>query len=408
VTNRLAHGTSRLADDLSTVSAFSADAGRITRLAWSPSHLEACRWLVDQLAELGMNSTFDAAGNVIGRWGSGPEPALAVGSHLDSVPDAGPLDGTLGVLSGLEAIRRLQADGFVPRRPVWLIAFMDEEGARFGTPLFGSRAFVGNDVGPMLELVDDTGVSVAAAMAAAGFDAERIGDARAADRIGVYVELHIEQGPVLEAAGADIGVVTAIAGGAGLSVRMTGMAAHAGTTPMDLRRDALVGAARAVLALRDEARAAGDIRVTVGRLAVEPGGTNVVPGACQFIVDLRAFDRAVLDEARGRLTRLIEHVAADEGLEVTIEPLHEVAPLGLDEGVRAAIARAAAAEDAEAIELPSGAGHDALVVGRVVPAGMIFVPSQGGISHHPAERTAPEHCEIGVRVLARTIRELAG
>lgn len=398
---------SRLDEDLSTVSAFSAEPGRITRLAWTPAHLDACSWLVNQLTELGIDASIDAAGNVIGRWGEGSEPALAIGSHLDSVPDAGAFDGVLGVLSGLEAIRRLKGDGFTPRRPIWLIAFMDEEGSRFGATLFGSRAFVGEDVDAMRDLVDDEGVSLREAMQAAGFDPERIAGAKGVDEVGSYLELHIEQGPVLEADGADIGVVTAVAGGFGISVRFIGAAGHAGTTPMHLRRDALVGAARAVVALRDEARRSDKLRITVGRIVVEPGGTNVIPGACDFTVDLRSFEQPVLDDARGRISALLEQIASDEGLEASIQRLHEVAPLQLDDAMRAAIRRAAVAEGALAVDLPSGAGHDALVLGRAVPAAMIFVPSRNGVSHHPHEHTAPEHCELGVRVLARTVRELA-
>jgi allantoate deiminase len=399
---------SRLVDDLRTVAAFTAEEGRITRLAWTPVHLAACRWLIAQLEELGIPASLDPAGNVIGRWGEGPAPALLVGSHIDSVPDAGAFDGVLGVLAGLEALRRLKEDGFTPGRPVWLAAFMDEEGSRFGATLFGSRAFAGEDVRPMLDLADDDGTSIRAAMTQAGFAPECIGQARAIDHIGSYVELHIEQGPVLEAASAEIGVVSAISGGAGLMVGMSGVAGHAGTTPMEMRHDALVGAARAILALRDEARAATDgLRITVGRIAVEPGGTNVIPGGARFTIDIRSFDQAALEDARSRVESLLRRIADSEGLGLTIEPMMEIAPLRLDDSIRDVIAQAARAEHASTLDLPSGAGHDALVLGRTVPTAMIFVPSRAGISHSPQEHTDPEHCELGARVLTRTIRELA-
>ncbi|UGS34528.1 M20 family metallo-hydrolase [Capillimicrobium parvum] len=399
---------SGLAHDLRTVARFSDRDDQITRLAWSPAHVEAMRWMVGEATALGLDAGIDAAGNVVARWGPATGPALAVGSHLDSVPDAGRLDGVLGVLAALAAVRRLQAQGFTPRRPVWVIAFMDEEGARFGTPLFGSRAFVGEDLEPSLAAVDADGVSIADAMRKAGFTPDRLGDACAIDRVGAYLELHIEQGPVLEKAGADIGVVRAISGGAVLAVGFTGHAGHAGTVPMDMRRDALVGGARAIVALRDAALGGGDLRITVGRIAAHPGGTNVIPGGCELSVDIRSADPDALDRGRDVVGRIVERIASEEGLQGSVRTLTEFAPLQLDETIIATVARAAAAESAVALDVVSGAGHDALVIGRAVPAGMIFVPSRNGISHHPEEATSADQCELGERVLARAIRALAG
>jgi hydantoinase/carbamoylase family amidase len=398
-----------LARDLDELAAIGADAtgGGITRFAWSDALLDASRSLVERLAALGLEAGIDAAGNVVGRWcAPGGGKALVVGSHLDTVPSGGRYDGALGIAAGLEAIRLLRARGFVPRRPLWLVAFNDEEGARFGTAMFGSRAFAGEDVTPLLERRDRDGTTVAEAMAAQGFDPRRLGDARAIDDVGAYLELHIEQGPVLESRGCEIGVVTAIAGVLGLDVTLGGEAAHAGTTPVALRRDALVGAARAIAGLRELAADRDAVRVTVGTIEVLPGGFNVVPAECRFSVDVRAAEASLLDEAERAVRAVVAEAAAGERLESDVAVVRRLAPAAMDPSVTRAIAAGARAVDARSAELVSGAGHDAMVLARHVPAGMVFVPSRGGVSHSPREHTSEEHCAVGAEVLARTVEGL--
>jgi hydantoinase/carbamoylase family amidase len=396
--------TSSLIEDLSAAARFGGAGDGVTRFAWSPELMQASRWLVAQLEALGLAASIDAAGNVIGRWEAGRGPAIVVGSHLDTVPSGGRFDGALGVLAGLDAIRRLRTSGVEPRRPLWLVSFMDEEGARFRTALMGSRAFVGEDLTSLADRRDAAGATLREAMAEAGFAFDRLPEAAAVDRAGAYLELHIEQGRVLESAGAAIGIVTGLAGMLGMRATFRGRADHAGTTPMDDRRDALAGGARAVLALRDHAaRQPGLLRMTVGTLSVKPGGFNIVPAECELSIDVRAERREDLDAAREWTTALLDSISAEEGLELELRHTHGQPPHAFDARLIAALRQAAEAEGASTLDMTSGAGHDAMVVGRHVPAAMLFVPSRDGLSHTPAEYTSPEACELGARVLARAV-----
>lgn len=416
-----------LARDLHDLSAIGADpAGGVTRVAWSPELMAAYAAFAERGRAVGAAADVDAAGNAFLRWraagapagapggapggggAGGATPAFLIGSHLDTVPRGGAYDGALGVLAGLDVLRSFQARGDDPGCPVWVTAFMDEEGTRFGTALFGSRAFAGHDLSGLGGRADRAGITIAEAMAACGHDHASVGSAAGIDGIRGYLELHIEQGPVLEHSGEDIGVVTSIVGLVGLQVRLEGQANHAGTTPMGLRRDALAGAARAVLELRDLARRTPTVTANVGTIAVEPGGKNVIPGACDFSVDIRAADRATyltLDEAaRGVLAR----IADEESLALTVTEIYRLEPVPMATAFVDALERAAELEGASFRRLPSGAGHDAQIIAPHVPAGMLFVPSRGGISHNPAEYTTPEQCALGSRVLARAVLLLAG
>ena len=399
---------SELAQHLTAVARFGASRAGITRLAWSPELADVNAWLTRRLEEAGLEVEVDAAGNVFGKWHAGEGGPVLVGSHLDTVPNGGRFDGALGVLAGLEAIRLLKRRRVRPRRPVWLVSFMDEEGARFGTALFGSRAFAGDDLSDLGERRDGTGVTLRDAMAEAGLDFDRIGDAKAVGEIAAYVELHIEQGALLERAGADVGIVTAIVGLLGFRAHMTGEANHAGTTPMPLRRDALVGAARTVLALRDEARGRDDLTANVGSISVQPGGFNVVPGVCEFTIDVRSPTRETLSRADALVRDTLATVATEEKLELELDESYRLDVTPLHPGLQDTLRRAAEAEGASFLDLPSGAGHDAMAVAPHVPTAMLFVPSRGGISHSPDEYTAPEQCDLGARVLARALELLVG
>jgi allantoate deiminase len=382
--------------------------GSVTRTAWTPELFDAYAWVADRMRGLGLDVETDAAGNLIGRWQAGDGAPVLVGSHLDTVPSGGRFDGALGVVAAVHAVRRLRQEGFEPRRPLWIAAFMDEEGARFDAALFGSRAFAGEDVTALGDRVDASGTTLREAMAGAGFELDRVGDANRIGEIGAYLELHIEQGPVLEAAGAEIGVVTSIVGLRGYRVRLHGQANHAGTTPMALRRDALAGAARIALALRDEALEREAVTANVGRIAVEPGGANVVPGLADFTIDVRATTPAALAGLERLVEETVARVAAEERLDAEVAQTFVLDPLELDAALVDTVERAAAAEGASSMRMPSGAGHDAMVVGRRVPAAMLFVPSRGGISHSPEEHSSPEHVELGMRVLASALREILG
>jgi N-carbamoyl-L-amino-acid hydrolase len=243
-------------------------------------------------------------------------------------------------------------------------------------------------------------------MAASGADAAMLAHARGVERIWAYLELHIEQGPVLESEGFDIGVVTGVVGLVHARVRLEGEANHAGTTPMTCRRDALAGAARILLALREEARSHANVVVTVGELSVEQGAFNIVPGRCTFSIDYRVLDPDAFARAETGIRDLVARLAGEEGLTATVEVLESDPPVRFDERLVDVLAEAVELEGASALRLPSGAGHDAMLIARHAPAAMLFVPSSGGISHSPREHTTPEHCELGAHVLARAVELL--
>ena len=393
---------SSLRADLEAAARIGADErGGVSRFAWTPELEQANAWLMERLAELELSAELDSAGNVLGRWESGEGKAVLLGSHLDTVPNGGRFDGALGVLAALDVVRRLRADGVKPRRPVWVASFNDEEGARFQTGMLGSRAFCGE-----CDLEDWGRRGIPEAMGEAGQDFVRLAEARRVDEVGAYLELHIEQGPVLERGGVDLGVVTAITGILGFRARFLGEANHAGTTPMDHRRDALVGAARAVLALREEARTRDDMTANVGVISAEPGGFNVVPGTAEFTIDVRSPSTERYAELGPFVQETLTAIAADEGLELELAETHRKPPVALDADLQDALEAAAREEGATTLRMPSGAGHDAMVLAHHVPAAMLFVPSRGGLSHTPDEYSSESHCQLGADVLARTVRML--
>jgi allantoate deiminase len=392
---------SSLEAELQEAARIGTEDGGVSRFAWTPELAEANAWLVGRLESLGLETEIDPAGNVFGRWYEGEGKAVLVGSHLDTVPRGGRYDGALGVLAAVEVVRALKQSGASLRRPLWVVSFNDEEGSRFQTGMLGSRAFVGD-----LDLNDWRKRGVAEAMAVGGFDFQRLGEARGIDEVGAYLELHIEQGPVLEQEGVDLGIVTGIAGLLGFRVRLTGEANHAGTTPMASRRDALAGASRVVLALRDEARSRGDMTANVGILTVAPGGFNVIPGTAELTIDVRAGAADAFARAEGFVRETLERIAEEERLELEVAETHRKPPTPLDAELQELLAEAVAAEGGSMRRMPSGAGHDAMVLAKHVPAAMLFVPSRAGVSHSPEEYTAPEHCELGARVLTRAVSSL--
>ena len=348
----------------------------------------------------------DAAGNLLARWDVGQGPGVLVGSHLDSVPRGGRFDGALGVLAGLHAVRLLRSWGVTPRRPIWIVAFMDEEATRFNTALYGSRAFCGEDMTGLGARRDGDGVSLAEAMAGWGRDPDGLGGAHRVSGVGEYLELHIEQGPRLEAAGTQIGVVTSIVGLVGYRARVSGEVNHAGTTPMPARRDALAGAARMVLAAREAARERVGATANVGVIEVRPASSNVIPGVCDFTIDLRAPTAVAVDGLDAACRSALSAIAADEALDLELSEAYRVPPAPMADALVDLVEGAARLEEASTARMASGAGHDAMVLAGRVPTGMIFVPSRGGVSHSPEEYTSPEHCELGARVLARAMRAL--
>ena len=364
--------------------------------AWATAVDRVERWMKD----VGLTTRRDAVGNLWGRAeGAEKGKSIVTGSHIDTVRNGGRLDGALGIVAGLTAVEALLRDKGKPRRTLEVVAICEEEGSRFATNFWGSRAITGS--------IDQVDADIGQAMRERGLDPAKIPSA-ARDDIDTFVELHIEQGAVLEASHRPLAVVTAIVGTAHLEVTVTGRPDHAGTTPMDMRRDALAGAAAMVQAVESIARSLGKPAVaTVGKLAALPDQINVVPGKVVFIVDLRHADlggRRALEE---RIRSLCATIAEERRLGLAIRMLQEKPPVAMHPEVRALLARAAREAAVEATEMVSGAGHDAQVLAARCKVGMLFVPSIGGRSHCPEEATSPEHLALGTTVLAKALELLA-
>jgi hydantoinase/carbamoylase family amidase len=404
----------RLHDAIAELAGFNDDpgAGGITREVYTPTYAAALDRVQEWMGAAGLETRLDAVGNLFGRWdGSAPDaPLVLTGSHVDTTLNAGRYDGVLGVLGAIEAVHLLRDAGTEPRRSIELVAWAGEE-PRFGTGCVGSRAAAGQLVRPDLDrLRDRDGISMADALRAAGFDPDRLAEARIDPAtVHALVELHIEQGAVLEESGEPIGVVTAIAAPHDFRLTLRGAATHAGATPMRLRRDALAGAAEAMTALERITRgsSSGTTVGTVGVLRVHPGAINVVPGAVELDVDVRDADRAAREQVVDAALAETREIAVRRGLELEVTPIVDDTPVACDPRVIEAAAAAAQELGLPFRRMTSGAYHDAMVMGSRVPIGMIFVPSAGGISHHPDEHTDPDDLERGVRVLAGTLARLA-
>jgi N-carbamoyl-L-amino-acid hydrolase len=399
----------RLRQDIEALAAIGRDpTGGISRPAWSRAHEDARRWLLGRLREAGLAARVDQAGNVFGRLGA-EGPAVVTGSHIDTVPRGGPLDGALGVLAGLECLRTIAAAGVPRSRALEVVAFTDEEGRFYG--FFGSRALTGTlDVALARRLTDPTGLALGEAMAGAGFALERAAEARRdAAEIAAYVELHIEQGPWLEADRVPIGIVEQIVGIRRFRLTFVGQPDHAGTTPMDRRRDAFLTAAE--YATRSRAlvvrEGLGRAVTTIGVVEVRPGVANIVPERAALLQELRDPDPAVVERLARRTLEAARRVARRRGLTLELEPLMQADPVRMSPRVQAAIEAAAADLALTTRRMPSGAGHDAQIIAAVADAGMIFVPSQGGRSHRPDEWTEWPALEQGANVLLRTLLRLA-
>jgi allantoate deiminase len=378
------------------------------RAGLGPGEQQAHEMVAGWMADAGLDVSVDPAGNLFGRLqGSDPSlPEVWTGSHLDTPPDGGIFDGALGVVAALDAVEALGAGNTA--RTIAVVAFRLEEGCRFGRGVFGSRAVFGGLEADEGELVDEDGVTLAEAFAGLGLGTvpER---AWIEPRPGCFLETHIEQGPVLAAAGAPLGVVRSIAGMAGMELIFAGRRGHAGTVPMALRSDALGAAARFVVAAHDVARGIPEAVATIGRLSATPGATNTIPGGAELFADLRAPDA-------DRLERLVQgavdaaRAAADaSACDVQVLPRWRYPPVAMHPDVVSAVRGAIAGIGLDPVELPSGAGHDAAITGMAgIPTGMLFVRSDaGGVSHAPEEWTGSDALVACTQVLAEALRELA-
>ena len=379
-----------------------------TRTLFTPAHQAAARELAQWMRDAGMDVRVDAVGNVRGRYEAKAPGArtLLMGSHFDSVRNGGKYDGVLGILLPVACVAALDARGERLDVAIEVAAFSDEEGARFQTSFFSSRALAGRFDPQVLERRDAQGVTLAEAMRGAGLDPSRAGEARIdAAALAAYVEVHIEQGPVLLGAGLAVGVVTSIAGGTRHRVRVHGAAGHAGTVPMPMRHDALAAAAEMVLALEKRCGAGGSLVGTVGMLNVRDGTGNVIPGEVEFSVDIRAAQDAVRKAAESDVFSAFDAIAQRRGVAVERTKTHEVGAVPcapwLQDALAASVERAGIAPR----RLPSGAGHDAMILAQVTDVGMLFVRcGAGGVSHNPAETITAADVDAAARVLLDFLR----
>jgi allantoate deiminase len=379
----------------------------LTRIFLTEQHRAAADLLLSWMREAGMSAHLDAIGNVCGRYeGERPGlPCLMLGSHYDTVRDAGKWDGPLGVITAIACVADLHRRGKRLPFAVEVTGFADEEGVRFASTLLGSRAVAGTFDESVLNARDRAGISMAEALKKFGLDPKHVGAAaRIRRELLGYVELHIEQGPVLEQKNLAVGVVTAIAGATRLAAGLTGMAGHAGTVPMALRRDALAGAAECIVAIEEFCRSdKGGLVGTVGYIDAAPGAGNVIPGRVSFTLDIRAPADAHRKLAVSDIVRRIEAIAKRRQLTLQLDVTHENRTAPCASWLKQQVAEAVAAEGFPVFELPSGAGHDGMAMIDIADVAMIFVRCRGGISHHPDEHVEVADADAGARVLLRLI-----
>jgi N-carbamoyl-L-amino-acid hydrolase len=404
----------RLKDRLLALARFGAlPGGGVTRMCWSPPHEQARAWLLGELKTAGLATWVDPAGNVFGGLGlprvSTEAPVILTGSHIDTVPEGGILDGALGVIAGLECLHAIRESTTRPPRPLAVAAWSDEEG-RYGS-LFGSRAFCGRlDAAAIATMAAVDGDRLVDAMGRAGFDARRAPEAAAPrGSVAAYVELHIEQGARLEEAGLPIGVVDSIVGVRRTRVVFHGQADHAGTTPMERRRDAFLAAADYALKARDlvVGRGGGRAVTNFGVVHVHPGASNIVPGRAELVHEMRDPNPEVLERLARDCEALAGEVAAARGISVELRPMSATLPAPCAPRVQAAIEAACASLGLASQRLYSAAGHDAQNLAGVTDSGMIFIPSRGGRSHRVDEMSDWDAIERGANVLLHTLLRLA-
>jgi allantoate deiminase len=401
----------RIHQDIETIAKCSAVGPGISRLTFTPEYWAAVDYVAGQLAALGYERTTTSHGNTrFRKRGADPGlPAVAVGSHLDAVPRGGRFDGVAGVVAGVEIARLLAERGSESERPYEVLVFAEEEGARFGSVLTGSKAMVaGLTRDALAQMKDADGIGYLAALGPRGAHARDADDVLAAGDLAAYFELHIEQSLVLETARVPLGIVQAITGIRHYRVVFSGVANHAGATPMGLRRDSLAAAAQVIASVERLAAGTGTGTTvgTVGMLVNEPNAANVVPGRTVLVVDLRDTDAAALDSVSERVLESIETIAAERQIGAEVRLTAESAPTILSPRLRDALIESATREGVDYLEMPSGAAHDAQEIARISDVAMLFVPSIGGRSHCPEEDTPYEAITQAVDVLMGALTRL--
>jgi beta-ureidopropionase / N-carbamoyl-L-amino-acid hydrolase len=407
----------RLLRDLNAVSRIGiGDRGSVTRLVFSIKELRSRQFLIHQMRQIGLQIHIDRIGNIFGRLdGANAKPAaLLVGSHLDTVVHGGKFDGTLGVIAALEAVRTLKEQKIVLPSPVEVVCFVGEESSRFGYSTLGSSLMTGEVRGKdLVHAADAQGTKLEDILASMGIYRNNLRSMRRdPSTIKAYLELHIEQGPILEAKKKPIGIVTSIAAPTRFRVVFTGQADHSGTTPMEMRRDALVAASELIVAVEKVCRRyahveQGRVVGTVGAMKIEPGVINAIPGRAELSVDIRSISA----EAKKHVVRLvqaqIDEIARRRNIEAEILPLREEDPVPLDKRLVRLLKECCEAKNIAYEIMPSGAGHDAMQMAKITAAGMLFIPSRRGISHSPLEWSEPEDICLGAQLLLDSIIRVA-
>lgn len=407
----------RLMRDLNAIGRIGiGDRGSVTRLVFSIKELRSRQVLIHLMRQAGLKIHIDAIGNIFGRFDGGNPAAAAVtaGSHLDTVIHGGKYDGPVGVIGALEAVRTIKENRIAVRSPLEVICFVGEESSRFGFSTLGS-SLVAGEVHPkdLAHAIDPQGTKLADVLASLGISQRNLrGLKRSAKTLKAYLELHIEQGPILEAKGKRIGLVTSIAAPSRFRVIFKGRADHSGTTPMEMRKDALVAAAHLIeyverVCRKNSSMAKGRVVGTVGAMKLEPGVINAVPGRAELAVDIRGTSA----ESKNRVARLVKEraraIARRRSIGVEVLKIREEDPVPLDHRLLRVSRRLCDEKGIDYEIMPSGAGHDAMQMAKIAPAGMIFVPSRRGISHNPLEWTDPADIALGAQLLMETMIRVA-
>ncbi|WZL72937.1 Zn-dependent hydrolase [Clostridiaceae bacterium 35-E11] len=403
----------RIKKDIETLGTFNATPGKgLTRFSFTKEDKAARAYIKNEMQQIGLKVYEDAAGTIIGRLEGTLQdgPVVMVGSHYDSVKNGGNFDGPAGVVAALEAARTIKEKNIQPKYPIEFIGMIEEEGGRFGGGLFASRAMAGKVTREQLDFYkDQEGISIGEAMKDFGLDPDRIQEAtRKTEDIKAFLELHIEQGPVLETNKKEIGIVEYIVGIREFEVIVKGRPDHAGTTPMTMRADALDGAAAVIGKISDFGKAAGEGTVaTVGILQVAPGAANIVPGEVKFTVDIRSKKSSCIDEVTQKIEELLKDIAEKKGVKYEIIPKLDVAPVKLAETIVNQFSTNCEQLSFSKEFMLSGAGHDAMVMASIADVGLIFVPSKDGRSHCPEEWTDYEDLQKGIELVYKTILDIA-
>ena len=380
--------------------------GVITRFPFTEPWMRAQMYLKELFEKLGFETFFDCAGNLHGRIGPKGD-TIMTGSHVDTVRNGGKYDGLYGVVGSMMAVARLYKKHGAPKTAIEVVAFSEEEGTRFPFNFWGSKAVIGDvDWAVVKDLKDKEGIRMEDALIGSGFTYEQ-DCAKRAD-IKAFVEVHIEQGGVLETKDMEIGVVTSIIGLKKLNIEIFGEANHAGTTPMPYRKDAAFSAGKIISAIIKRAKEYGEPHVTtIGQIEFRPNLANVVPNYAQFSLDMRNTDGEKLNRFQAEALEIIKKVTAEDGTTFDFQAIFDDPPIPMDDKIMGAILSACENQNAKYMKMPSGAGHDAQIIARIAPVGMIFVPSKDGISHNPNEFTKPEQLEKGAEILEETLYKLA-